>query len=134
MESNFAELMAQRTDAELIEIVSRKSADYVPEALAEAQAELNKRKLSLDQIELANKSLNDSDAAKRAKASIPLELRWKLKAFFIPKPGNLLTAKIFKAEGHLKKHDDVIKWSTLGGCCYIIFFSLLFLLGKLGLL
>jgi hypothetical protein len=134
MKSNFAELMAQRTDAELIEIVSRKSADYLPEALAEAQAELNKRKLSLDQKELANKSLDDIDAANRAKASIPLELRWKLRAFFIPKPSNLLIAKTFKAEGHLKKHDDVIKWSSLGGCFYIVLFSLLFLLGKLGLL
>jgi hypothetical protein len=134
MKAAFTELMAQRTDAELIEIVSRKSADYVPEALAEAQAELENRKLSVDQVNLANESLNDIDADKTAKACIPLGLRFKLWAFFIPKPGNLLIAKTFKAEGHLKKHDDVVKWTILGDCFYIGSISLLFLLAKLGLL
>lgn len=126
--------MTQRTDAELIEIVSRKSADYLPEALAEAQAELEKRKLSIKQINLANESLDVDDAAKKAKALIPLSLRLKLWAFFFPKPGNLLIAKTFKAEGHLKKHDDVIKWTSLGGCFYFALISLLFLLAKFGLL
>ncbi|GAB7025406.1 hypothetical protein [Geotalea toluenoxydans] len=134
MKINFAELMAQRTDAELIEIVSRKTADYLPEALAEAQAELEKRKLSITQINLANESLDADDAARKAKALIPLSIRLKLWAFFIPKPGNLLIAKTFKAEGHLKKHADVIKWTSLGGCFYVTLISLLFLLAKFGLL
>ncbi len=102
MKCNFAELIAQRTDAELIEIVTRKSADYVPEALAEAQAELEKRKLSVDQIEQANKSLDNFEEVKLARANVPLEFRWKLRAFLVPKPANLLIAKTFKVEGHLK--------------------------------
>jgi len=50
MNNNFKEVMAQKSDEELIKILTIHKHDYQPEAVECAEAELKKRDLSLDSI------------------------------------------------------------------------------------
>jgi hypothetical protein len=60
MSNKFAKVMAERTDAELIHIITISREDYLPEALLAAENELEKRNLSPEQIGLAmNELINE---------------------------------------------------------------------------
>lgn len=51
MDNKFIEIMAKRSDAELIQIITISREDYLPEALLAAEKELDKRKLTAPQFE-----------------------------------------------------------------------------------
>ncbi len=53
----FAEAMAKRSDADLIEIVIALRDDYQPEAVVAAESELRNRHLSEEEIEKARSEL-----------------------------------------------------------------------------
>ncbi len=57
MNNNFAEVMAQRSDEELIKILTIHKQDYQPEAVECAEIELKKRNLSLDNIQTIEEEL-----------------------------------------------------------------------------
>ncbi len=55
--------MEQRTDSELMEILTKDRDEYQPEALKAAEAELEKRKLTVDQIESAKQEIKTKEQA-----------------------------------------------------------------------
>jgi hypothetical protein len=57
MKNIFVEIMKQRTDSELMEILTKDRADYQPGALKATEAELGNRKLTIDQIESAKQEI-----------------------------------------------------------------------------
>ena len=57
MDNKFAEVMAQRSNAELIQITTISREDYLPEALLAAEKELDKRNLTAPQFKSAIQEL-----------------------------------------------------------------------------
>ena len=57
MSQDFSEIMSKRSDIELIEIVKKNRDQYQPEAIEAAEAELKKRDLSLDKVEVYGRAL-----------------------------------------------------------------------------
>ena len=83
----FFEVMKERTDAELIEILTLKSQDYQPLAVEAALKELKIRNLSKTEIHFAQDELEKKRKDVLIVANKPLS--WPLKAVFIFLPGYL---------------------------------------------
>lgn len=124
MNVDLKEIMAQRSDAELIEILTKKQEDYQPEALSAAEAELEKRNLSVEKIESAEQELEDKEKTIKEIANTPLGIGWKLLTFFVP-GYNILYFILLKAEeGYERKWREAWHWTCYG----IVFYaSLVFL-------
>jgi len=61
MKENFSEVMSQRSDAELIEIVTVKREDYQADAVLAAEEEVQKRQIELAQIEKFREDLQEAE-------------------------------------------------------------------------
>ena len=125
-ENNFKETMKQRSNAELIEIVTRYKDDYQPAAIEAAQLEIQSRNLSLDELKTAEKEAAYKQEEEEKRVAAPLETKWKLLCMFFPGVINFYLAFIFKGEGHDKKFKEVWKWTFIGFGIYIGLFLLLF--------
>ena len=134
MKTDLTALMAQRTDAELLGVLTRRSGEYLPEVVAVAKKEFERRNFSVEQIEAANRLLELTESEREVKANLALESKWKWRAFFVPRVTNLVIAKTFKADGQLKKHDEAVRWTMYGVGFYAGLFTLGFLLDRFGLL
>ena len=124
MSPDFKEIMTQRSDAELIEILTNKKDEYQSDAIAAAEAELEKRNLSINRMESAKKELNEKDRIIKENANAPLGLGLKLLTFFVPGIPNILIARTLKAEGYDRKCREAWRWTFYG----VAFYSSLILL------
>jgi hypothetical protein len=124
MSVNFKEIMTQRSDAELIEILTKKQEEYQPEAISAAEVELEKRNLSFDKMESAKQELIDKEKIIEENANKPLGIGWKLVTFFVPGIPNFLIARTLKAEGYERKWKEAWRWTFYGIAFYA---SLVFL-------
>lgn len=118
MEIDFPEAMRRRSDAELVEIVTRQRDDYLPEALAAAEAELGRRNLSAPQMEQARAEIVSSDIEKADRADEPLGDGWKVLLVLFPGLLALLIAGAFKADGYRRKHREVWTCTLYGFGAY----------------
>jgi hypothetical protein len=82
MENKFLEVMSQRTDSELLEIVTKLKNDYQPDAVHAAEIEIQKRNLSTDQIEKAKEEIIVKEQNLQARENEPLGAGQKV-LFFI---------------------------------------------------
>ncbi len=126
MDVNYTEIMAKRTDAELLEILTIKQDDYQPEAIAAAKAELENRNLTVEETESAKQEVENQEKAKIEQANIPLALSGKIFTFFSPGWGILFVARALKAEGYEQKHKDIWRWTLCGFGFYFILIFILF--------
>jgi hypothetical protein len=131
MENKFVGIMEQRTDSELMEILTKDRDEYQPEALKAAEAELEKRKLTVDQIESAKQKVKTKEQSIKDKANMPLGIGWKLLTFFIPGILNFLIARTLKTEGYDRKWKEAWHWTFYGFGFYIGLFLLSLLLIRL---
>ena len=123
----FWEQLPQKTDAELCDIVARRE-DYLPEALAAAEDELNKRNVAPARIAELKTAIEAQQSKDAAKALEPLgwPLRILIFLFCAGLLGGLLAA-YYENHGYKKKATDC--WITLGtsllchlllgGCLYL---------------
>ena len=72
MDNKFVEIMAKRSDAELIQIITISREDYLPEALLAAEREFKKRKLTVNQIESAMQELTNQQQPIEENANAPI--------------------------------------------------------------
>lgn len=115
MTQNFAEVMTSRSNAELLEIVTKLKEDYQPEAVQAAEAEIEKRNLSQDQIKAAEVEISENETLNINKAHEPLGLRQKiLFLFFFWGVLPWAMAGTFKAKGYTKKYKDAWKFMKIG--------------------
>jgi len=121
MDDNFAEIMPKRSNAELIEIVTKTSNDYQQEALDAAEKELENRNLTVDQVESAKQEIEIKQKLIKENANVPLGIGWKLLTFFIPGILNFFIARTLKAEGYERKWRDAWHWTFYGIAFYAIF-------------
>lgn len=116
---NFAEVMAKRTYAELHEIVGKLRNEYEPEAVAAAEAEVERRNLTGEKIEPKENIFRTQKKLISDKADAPLQIYWKIITFLLPGLLILLFADDLKAEGYERRHKEVWRWFFYGAGFYI---------------
>jgi hypothetical protein len=120
MEIDFTKTMSGRTNAELIEIVTKLKDAYQPEAVKAAELEIIKRNLSAAQVNAAKEETAVKDQYILEKERIPLSSVQRI-LFFIFFWGVIPwgMAATFKADGYLQKHRDAWKFMKYGLFAFI---------------
>jgi hypothetical protein len=128
MTNKFDDVMAQRTDAELVAILGSQEGDYQPAAVEAAQRVFNSRKLSAEKVSAIKVDLQQQKELADLKANEPLKFRYKIFAFFFPGAANFFVSGIAFSEGYDRKARE---WgrATLYG--FVFYGSILFLTGIL---
>lgn len=116
--NRFAEVMAQRTDADLLEIATTARDDYQDEALEAAEAELSRRDLTPEIVEAAEQQLEEKRQESANRASEPLSAHWKALTFVFPGVANLFIALAVKSEGYERKYREAWRWTLYGVAAY----------------
>ena len=119
MQTDFNKIMSHQSDAELIEVLTRKQEEYQPEALLAAKAEIDKRELSVESMESAKQEVELKHITKKENANTPLGTGWKICTFLLPGILNILIASAIKAEGYERKWKDAWRWTFYGVGFYI---------------
>ena len=70
MTNDFTTVMEQKSDSELLEIVTKLKDDYQPEAVAAAQNEIGKRNLSETQFEQAKFEIEEKGKTMKRKMNL----------------------------------------------------------------
>lgn len=122
--SDLIKAMADRTDEQLLAIITREHMHYVPEALAAAHDELKRRDITVDRIEQIRTEIEKEHHRSEQKASKPLFGLWKVFAFLCPGVVLLLAAAILKVEGFERQYRELKRWTLYGIAFY---FSILLL-------
>ena len=126
MDDKVAEIMSKRSDAELIEIVTKTRNDYQQEALDAAEKELENRNLTVEQVESAKQKIEIKQQLIEENANVSLGIGWKLLTFFLPGIVNFLVARALKGEGYERKWREAWRWTFYGIASYatLVIFSL----------
>jgi hypothetical protein len=131
MDNQFTNVMAQRTDAELLKIVNELRSDYQPDALGAAEKELSKRNLSTLQIQEASKENQIKHKIDAEKATTKLGGGWKTLAFIFPGIILIIFSGAFKADGYDRKARELTKWTLYGIGFYLGLIVLISILNRL---
>jgi hypothetical protein len=131
MENDFHEVMRKRSDAELLEILTKYRNDYQADAIIAAETELAKRNLTLNQVELAKQKIQQKDKRNEEKANAPLDIHWKVLTCIFPGIINIIIGGTFKADGYHRKFKELIKWTLYGVGFYVGLLILLIILVSL---
>ena len=121
MNFDFKSEMVKRNDEELIQILTVDRDNYLPEALAAAKDEFEKRNLQNEKIEIITKEVSREAEIKRKKANEPLNIGIKISTFLFPLILTIILSGYYKSDGYDKKAKDLVLWTFLGICFYIIF-------------
>lgn len=127
MTNEFSIIMSQRTDAELLKIVNEQRNDFQSEAVAAAEAELQKRNLSSTQVQEAVHENEIEKQIESMKANVKLASGLKALTFIFPGIIQIIFAGIYKADGYDRKSRELVRW-TLYGFGFYLGFSILFYL------
>lgn len=119
MENPFTGVMAERSDLELIAIVTAQRDDYQEEALAAAEAEIAARNLTFERRHEAEVKVRRKEVARAKRASKSLDATWKAFLFCFPGLLTLAAAHKYKMSGHDRKWEDAKRWSLYGLCFYV---------------
>jgi hypothetical protein len=125
MSNEFDDVMAQRTDEELIAILKSPKGDYQPAALQAAQRVFKERKLPEEKVAVINKHIAKEKAIADIKANEPLETYYKVIAFLFPGVANFLVSGIAFSEGYGRKAKE---WSRATLYGYLFYGGLILLL------
>jgi hypothetical protein len=117
-----AMVMSQSSDAELIHIVTEMRKDYQPEAVAAAENELVKRKISSEQMDSALLEIEKQKQSQEDIKNEPLRNSRKIRAFFLPNPLNIFAARFLQQKGEDQKAKDMMVWTLSGIAFYVTLF------------
>lgn len=106
--------MAERTDAELIKILTEQRDDYEKEAVIACENELESRNLNIDEIEIAKKENEEITKKVISKANEKLSAGLKILTFLIPIVLVIIFAGVFKADGYDRKAKELSMWTIYG--------------------
>jgi len=115
MPQEFSKVMQEKSDGELLEIISKLKDDYQPEAVSAAEVEIKKRNLSLDQIERAEEEIKIKEKNQTEKEKEALGMGQKI-LFFLFFWGIIpwAMAGTFKAKGYKRKYKDAWRFMKIG--------------------
>jgi hypothetical protein len=122
MDQDLSEAMGQKSDSELLEIVSKLKEDYPSETVSAAKAEIKKRNVSVDQVELLKEAIEIKEKGQSEKENEALEIKHKILFFlFFWGVNSWSMAGAFKAKGYKKKYKDARKFMKMGMVVFIGF-------------
>jgi hypothetical protein len=127
VENEFDAVMAERTDAELLEILNGPEGDYQPAAVEAARRTFNKRKISEDQVTAFKQEIKQKQLEDEAKAIEPLETRYKVLAFIFPRIYLWLPDSVLD-QAYTRKLRELSNWHFYGIAFYISVILLVLLL------
>lgn len=115
MAQDFTNTMANKSNSELLEIVTKLKEDYQPEAVQAAQGEIENRNLNPDQLIKAELEISEKEAIEIDRSNEPLQIGQKI-LFLLFFWGVLpwAIAGTFKAKGYTKKYKDAWKFMKIG--------------------
>lgn len=119
MDNRFGSVMAQRTDTELVEIVTVQRGDYEEEALGAAQAELERRGLEATRLEDVRQAVVTTHEERSERANEPLLLGWKILSALLPGLVTLAVANKLKMQGYDRQYEDAKRWMWGGLAVYV---------------
>jgi hypothetical protein len=127
MQNTFTQEMIRRTDAELIAIVTSDRNDYMPAAIAAAEAEVQRRGLTYEQRETLQAESVERRRQKEVKAEAPLSIGLKIFAFFVPFFASivLIIMGFMVAKGYNRRAREFGRWILYGFGFYIVLWILL---------
>src|ERR1041385_6325161 len=111
MKNEFDDVMSQRTDAELIQILNGPPDNYQPEAIAAARRAFESRSLSDEKISAANQEIEQQKLRDDIRANEPLSIFLKIIAFIFPGILLLMFAGLYKGGGYDQKAKDLTRWT-----------------------
>ena len=126
MNNEFEEVMSQRTDAELLEMLNSSPGDYQPLALEVAKTEFKKRNLSKEQMLSAENVIRRKQELEYAQSNEPLSIIGKIFAFIFPRVFSTLLWRTYQADGRERKYKERLRWQLYGICFYIALFLIFF--------
>ncbi|MES2377037.1 MAG: hypothetical protein V4553_10685 [Bacteroidota bacterium] len=118
MKNEFEDVMAKRTNAQLVAVLNSPTGDYQPMAMEAAKAEYEKRGLSEEQIVAANKENEQKQESDDLKANEPLSSNRKYFAAIFPGLVLFAFAGLYKAGGYTRKAKELQTWTIYGWCFY----------------
>ena len=107
--------MQQKSDSELLEIVTKLKDDYQSDAVNAAQTEIEKRNLSGEQVEQAEFEIEQKEKQSFERENEPLGMGQKI--FFLIFYWGVIPwvmAGTFKADGYTKKYKDAWRFMKIG--------------------
>ncbi len=121
MENKFTEIMNEKADYELLEIVTKLKDDYQLEAVEAAKKELESRNLDNTEKKKAQSQLERKGQINDNIKQKPLEVGYKILFFFfgwgvIP----WLIASTYKVKGFDKKYKDAWRFIIYGVLTYFV--------------
>lgn len=122
---DFAKVMAGRTNAELIAVVTEPS-KYQQEAVVAAQNELGKRNLSADTLQAATKAYTEDKAIKNEKANESLDGFFKILTMLLPGLFTIMMSGHLRTNGYDRKAKELVTWTLYGFAFYTVMAILLF--------
>ena len=125
MTNEFIDVMTKKSDAELVEILTKYRNDYQPDAIIAAEKEFKKRNLTVDQVKTAEQEIQQKDKRIEDKANAPLDTHWRVLACILPGIIHIIIGGSFKADGYDRKFRELVKWSLYGIGFYIGLFLLI---------
>lgn len=131
MTNEFDDIMAKRSDEELIAILNSPEGDYKPVAIEAAQRAFERRQLSDEKIMVIKQVIEQKQEADAAKSDEPLSGFYKFFAFIFPGILVLMFAGTFKADGYDRKARELVK-ATLYGLAFYFGFAILMALLMFG--
>lgn len=121
----FKRVMSERTDEQLIEIVTRKRHEYQPGALDAADAEFKRRALPLELMVRVDNEVTERDAVVAARSSAPLSVGWKILSFFFPGLVVFFAVLFLKANGRDRQAGELGRWALFGIGFYLLLAAIL---------
>jgi hypothetical protein len=131
MTNEFDEVMARRSDGELIAILNSPEGDYKPAAVEAAQRVFSSRKLSEERIREVEADREQQKKLEDMKANEPLLWTYKFLAFIFPGILVLMFAGTFKADGYDRKAKELSRATLYGFGFYIGIVILASLIAKI---
>jgi len=118
MTSEFAAVMARKSNAELLEITDSTEDQYQAAALEAANAELARRKLTPGQLQSAIEVTERKHAEASEVANTPLQLHWIICTILFPGLVNILLAEALRSEGKKRKAKELTRYTLWGVALY----------------
>ena len=127
MQFDFKIEMAKRTDEELIQVLTVDRNSYLPEALATANEEFEKRNLPAEKISSITEVLLQKKEIDTQRANEPLDVAIKVVTFIFPLFVTLILSAFYKSGGYDRKARELAVWTIYGFIFYAVLVTILLL-------
>lgn len=127
MQFDFKIEMAKRTDEELIQVLTVDRDSYLPEALAAANEEFEKRNLPAEKISSITEVLLQKKEIDTQRANEPLDVAIKVVTFIFPLIVTLILSAFYKSGGYDRKGRELAAWTLYGFIFYAVLVTILLL-------